>query len=231
MSVYIPNIGEKESIKAIIIAQAIILFLYKNQIIPDGNTIFETLEELPTGGGRGYAPKALSNVLLPDGAALAADKWQVAINSAGKAEGTYSNAEQSWTFQDADVADGNTVYGVGGYVLLIPFASGATEIKVGDTLTGETSLATAIVTGIAVTSGSWELGTAAGFMYVKTKNGTFQNDENLQVGGLTKAVSNTGATGDAHKRLLFVEALSEAIPIDTLGQKIGYTPKMTMSTA
>jgi len=50
------------------------------------------------------------------------------------------------------------------------------------------------------------------------------------VGGVTKAVSNTGAAGDAHKRLLFVEALSEAIKIDTLGQKIGYTPKLAMST-
>jgi hypothetical protein len=228
MSVYIPNVGEKEALKSILMQQALILGLFKNQVQPDGNTIFETLEQLPVGGGRGYAPKALTNDIVEG--ALAADKWGVSINAAGKAEGQYSNAEQVWTFQDADVADLNTVYGVFGYVLVLPFDAGSGAIKVGDTVAGQTSLATGIVTGIAVTSGSWDTNDAAGFAYIKTKTNVFQNDENLQVGGVTKAVCNTGATGDAHKRLLFVEALSEAIKIDTLGQKIGYTPKLSMST-
>lgn len=229
MSVYIPNVGEKEAIKAIAMQQALILGLYKNQIIPDGNTIFETLEEMPTGGGRGYANKALTNNIV-EGAAMA-DKWAISINSSGKAEAQYSDAEQQWTFLAPDVADGNTVYGVFGYVLVLPFDAGSSEIKVGDTVAGQTSLATGVVTGIAVMSGTWGGSNAAGLMYIKTKTGTFQDNENLQVSGVTKAVSNTGATGDAHKRLLFVEALSEAILIDTLGQKIGYTPKLTMSTA
>jgi len=228
MSVYIPNVGEKEAIKSILMQQALILGLYKNQIIPDGNTIFETLEELPTGGGRGYAAKVMTNDIV-EGASVA-DRWAISINSAGKAEGQYSNAEQQWTFLAADVADGNTVYGVFGYVLVLPFNAGSGEIKVGDTVAGQVSLATGVVTGIAVLSGAWGGSNAAGFMYIKNKTGTFQNGENLQVGGVTKAVSNTGATGDAHKRLLFVEALSEAITIDTLGQKIGYTPKLAMST-
>jgi hypothetical protein len=229
MSVYIPNVGEKEALKAILIQQAMILGLYKNQIIPDGNTIFDTLEEMPSGGGRGYASKAPANEIV-EGAA-AANKWAISINSAGKAEAQYSNAEQQWTFLQPDVDDGNTVYGVFGYVLVLPFDGGADEIKVGDAVNGQASGASGVVTGIAVMSGAWGTSNAAGFMYIKGKTGTFQNDENLQVGGVTKAVSNTGATGDAHKRLIFVEALSEVIPIDTLGQKIGYTPKLAMSTA
>jgi hypothetical protein len=229
MSVYIPNVGEKEALKSILMSQALILGLYKNQIIPDGNTIFETLEELPSGGGRGYAAKPLSNSIL-EGAPVA-DKWAVSINSAGKAEAQYGNAAQEWTFLQPDVNDGNTVYGVFGYVLVLPFDAGSQEIKVGDTVTGQSSGASGVVTGIAVMSGTWGTSDAVGFMYLKSKTGAFQNDENLQVGGVTKAVSNSGAGGDAHKRLLFVEALSEAIKIDTLGQKIGYTPKLTMSTS
>jgi len=229
MSVYIPNIGEKEAIKAILMQQAMVLGLYKSQVIPDGNTIFETLEDMPTGGGRGYAAKALTNNIV-EGAA-AADKWAISINSSGKAEAQYSNVPQEWVFQNPDVADGNTVYGIFGYVLVLPFTTGTGEIKVGDTVAGQTSLATGVVTGIAVMSGTWGGGNAAGFMYIKGKTGTFQNGENLQVSAVTKAVSSTGVTGDAHKRLLFVEALSEAITIDTLGQKIGYTPKLAMSTS
>jgi hypothetical protein len=227
MSVYIPNIGEKEAIKAILITEAIILGLFKNQIQADGNTIFDTLEELPSGGGRGYAAKELPNAIV-EGAAVA-DKWAVSLNSSGKAEAQYSNAPQEWIFQDPDVADGNTVYGVFGYVQVLPFDGGVTEIRVGDTVVGHTSAAQGVVTGIAVTYGTWAGGTAAGFAYIKTKTGTFQNDEELWVGAKV-AVSNTGSTGDAHKRLLFVEVLSEAITIDTLGQKIGYTPKLSMST-
>lgn len=228
-TIYIPNIGEKEALKCILMTQAIILGLYKNQVIPDGNTIFETLEEMPTGGGRGYAAKALTND-IKEGVAVA-DKWAITINSSGKAEAQYSNVPQVWTFQDPDVADENSVYGVFGYVNVIPFDGGVTEIKVGDTLVGHTSAAQGAVTGIAVTSGTWGSGDAAGFAYIKTKLGTFQNDEELWVSGAKVAVSNTGGTGDAHKRLIFVEALSESIVIDTLGQKIQHPPRLAMSTS
>jgi hypothetical protein len=226
MSVYIPNAGQKEALKSILMQQALILGLYKNQIIPDGSTIFAVLEELPTGGGRGYAPKAINNV-LKEGAA-AADLWAISINASGKAQAQYSNVPQEWTFQNADVADGNTFYGVFGYVLVVPFTTGSAAIKVGDTITGQSSGATGEVTGIAVTSGAWS-GTAAGFMYIKSKTGTFQDGENLQVAAATKAVSATG--GDAQKKLVFMEPLSEPITISQLGQTFDYTPLFTMGTA
>jgi hypothetical protein len=319
MSTYIPNIGEQEALKAILLQQAMVIGLYKNSVIPDGNTIFATLEEMPTGGGRGYAPKSLSNDLIVGSAV--ADKWAMSVNSSGKAEAVYDNATQDWTFQTADVADVNTVYGVFGYTLVLPFDAGAKEIKVGDTVKGATSAATGVVTGINITSGSWAAGTAAGNLYIKNQTGTFQDGENLYVAGeiatlvaaptaagdtysigdlfkiddatlagegavgvvltltgadnspvatigtvpgcggrnytvaagqdtqkitgggndaltvevatlatAAYAVTNTGATADSHKKLLFVEALTTPIAITTLGQIISYTPKLTMST-
>jgi hypothetical protein len=36
--------------------------------------------------------------------------------------------------------------------------------------------------------------------------------------------------GDSSKKLLFVESLTTPIPIITLGQKISYTPTLTLST-
>ncbi|MDI6752774.1 MAG: hypothetical protein QME78_00080 [Thermodesulfobacteriota bacterium] len=228
MAIYVPNVGEKELLKDILLTQALILGLYKNPIIPDGNTTFDTLEELPSGGGRGYAAKALSNVLIVS--AAAADKWFVSTNAAGKAEAQYSNAALEWVFAAADVADVNTVYGIFGYTLVLPFDAGSGEIRVGDTVTGLASGATGVATGVVLLSGAWS-GTAAGYLCIKTKTGTFQNDENLQVGGVTKAVSDTGATGDAHKKLVFVESFSGGQKIDTVGQKITYVPKITLATA
>lgn len=228
MSVYIPNQGELEALKAVLIAEAQILGLYKNQVLPDGNTIMDVLEEMPTGGGRNYAAKSLKNEISP---AAAADKWAVQINSQGKAEAAYGDAAQEWQFLAADVADGNTVYGAFAYTWLLPFDAGTGEIKVGDTVTGGTSGATGVVTMVQLTSGSWGGGNAAGWLCIKSKTGTFQNDEALQVGGVQKAASNTGATGDAHKKLLWLEAFSSGIAVNTTGQKIQYQPKLTMSSA
>jgi hypothetical protein len=169
MSVYIPNEAEKEALKAILLQQAMVLFLCKNQIQPDGNTVFATLEEMPTGGGRGYAPFVLTNNVKEG--VVVADKWAMMVNASGKAEATYSNATKVWTFLAPDVADVNTVFGVGGYFLILPFTTGAKEIKVGETI--KQGSATAIVTGVDLTSGSWAAGTAAGNLYLKMQTGTF----------------------------------------------------------
>jgi hypothetical protein len=37
--------------------------------------------------------------------------------------------------------------------------------------------------------------------------------------------------GDAHKRLLFVDAFNEGYAIDTVGMTVEYTPKISVSTA
>jgi hypothetical protein len=64
----------------------------------------------------------------------------------------------------------------------IAFTSGGTyEIAEGDTITGATSAATAVITRVVVTSGDWTTGDAAGYLYFASQTGTFQA-ENLNVG-------------------------------------------------
>lgn len=194
MGIYIPNTGEKEALKQIIKNNALVLGLYKNQVVPDGNTVFDTLEEMPTGGGRGYARIELSNDIIES--AVAADKWYMSLNSSGKAEAKYDDATttQDWTFAAADVADAYTVYGIFAFTWVIPFDAGAIEVKPGDTVKGVTSAATGVVTAVDVQSGTWGAGTAAGNIYIKTKTGTFQNDENICISGKIATIS-VGATG------------------------------------
>jgi hypothetical protein len=74
----------------------------------------------------------------------------------------------------------------------LPFNTGTAEIFVGNTITGQTSGATAtvvIVSGVATQAmtGTWGGGDAAGELFVTGITGVFQNGENLRVGGVTKA--------------------------------------------
>lgn len=64
----------------------------------------------------------------------------------------------------------------------IAFTSGGTyEIVDGNTITGATSGATAVVTRVVMTSGTWAGGNAAGWLVFASQTGTFQS-ENLNVG-------------------------------------------------
>ena len=168
-AVYISNEGEKEALKAILLQQAMTIGLYKNQIIPDGSTLFATLEELVTGASFGYAPKVLSNDVV-EGAAVA-DKWSILTNSAGKASAVYAAAAQEWTFLTPDVALLPTVYGVFGYCLVLPFTAGVFPIQVGDVL--RQGAVCAEVTAVNVISGSFAGGNAAGNIYLKRQSGVF----------------------------------------------------------
>jgi hypothetical protein len=62
----------------------------------------------------------------------------------------------------------------------LPFTSGSTEIRVGNTVTGETGGAAGYVCGVEVTGGSWSGGDAAGNLFLRRLSGTFQA-ENLKV--------------------------------------------------
>jgi hypothetical protein len=196
LSVYVPNEGEKEALKAILQTEALVVGLYKTAIIPDGNTTFLTLTEMPTGGGRGYVAKELTNDLVE--AALAANKWFIYTNALGKGEGAYHNAPLSWSFNAVDVADVNTVYGVFAYTWVLPFDNGSKEIKVGDTVQA-TGGATGIVTGVCVQSGTWAAGTAAGYLNIKTKTGTFADGEDIWVKGeISVLVAAPTVAGDTY---------------------------------
>lgn len=64
----------------------------------------------------------------------------------------------------------------------LSFTSGGTyEILEGDTITGATSAATAVITRVVLETGSWGAGTAAGRLIFASDTGTFQA-ENLNVG-------------------------------------------------
>lgn len=227
---YFPNIAELESLKCLLTSQAWRLGLYKNVLSPDGSMSMLQIQEMPAGGGRGYATKDLVNAIAE---ALTADKWYLSLNAAGKAEARYHNDWIIWTFNATDVGDGNTVFGAFAYVYVVPFDGGVGEIKVGDTVTGATSGATGVVTAVHLISGTWGGSDAAGYLVIKDKSATaFQNDEDLNVSAVKKAVSNTGTlyAGDAHKQLLFVDEFSEPKPITVSGQQVKYVPKFSQST-
>jgi hypothetical protein len=307
VSIYVPNVGELAMLQNIIGAEAIILGLYKTPITPDGNTTIDTLTPLTEAGG--YAPIPLPNDVCLD--SLTASKWYLSTDGNGRAAAQYNDVPVSWTFDSANVALAETAYGIYGYTIVLPFDTGSQEIKVGDKLKA-TSGATGIVTAVFLTAGSWGNGTAAGWLCLKTKTGTFQDSESIfkfgevsaisvvaggtgyavgdivsitQTGaagfkgvvsavtdgvvtavvivdggngyaaatglptthlsgsgddGLTLtittlassafAATNTGSAGDAIKKLLFLEAFTAGYLIDTVGQKITYVPKITLST-
>ena len=63
----------------------------------------------------------------------------------------------------------------------LTFTSGSEALKEGDTITGSTSLATATIDRVVLTSGSWADGDAAGKFIVSAQTGAFQA-ENLDEG-------------------------------------------------
>lgn len=71
--------------------------------------------------------------------------------------------------------------------LKISFTSGSGEIKVGHTLKGATSKATAVVMGVLLASGTWAAGTAAGTLVLdaNTYVGTFESENLYYVGSAT----------------------------------------------
>ena len=196
VSIYCPNESEKEALRSFLQNNGLVLGLYRNQAVPSGSTRLSDLTELTTGGGRGYARKELTTEMLAT--LRTASKWFITLNSLDKAEGQYDTGALTWTFNAVDVADGYTVYGVFAFTWVIPFDAGATEIKVGDTVKGGTSAATGIVTQVTVESGTWAAGTAAGYLNIKTKTGTWVDGENVLISGEIATIAVTaGGTGYA----------------------------------
>lgn len=72
------------------------------------------------------------------------------------------------------------------------FTSGGTsEVEVGDTLTGSSSAATAVVSSITLSSGSWAGTDAAGQFVLTSQSGTFQS-ETLNEGANTNVCNIVG---------------------------------------
>ena len=191
----LPNSGKMNRLISQLSRRTVQLGLYKNVVTPtDGSLTAYSLTEMPTSGGRGYAPMELARTI--NLSALAASQWYIALNSSGKAQAQYSNAALQWTMTSVEVGDANTPQGGFGYCWFLPFDGGAGEIRVGDHIKGGTTGATAVVTDVVLISGSWAAGTAAGYLYLETKSGSFQDDEAITLIGLIVALAvgaNAGA--------------------------------------
>lgn len=77
------------------------------------------------------------------------------------------------------------------------FDAGEGEISVGDTVEGGTSSATGEVIVVNVESGAWGTSDAAGYLVLFNLSGSYQNDEDLEVSSVKKAVAaNTEVEGE-----------------------------------
>jgi hypothetical protein len=76
----------------------------------------------------------------------------------------------------------------------LPFNAGTSAITVGQTVTGATSGATGVVSRVVIEDGFWSGSDAQGRLILSSSTGTFQNAENLQVGGVTRAIGAGAAT-------------------------------------
>jgi hypothetical protein len=214
LSVYIPTEGELEALRAILLHKPLVLGLFKVPILPDPSTVFTSLSEMPSGSNRAYAAKELTNELIDS--AIASAKWWMHINATMKAEGVYSNLPLTWTLNAYDLADGNTVYGVFAYIWVLPFTAGTQPIRKGDVIYQGTA-AWAEVADVDVVSGSWGAGTAAGYITLKRKNGTF-------VAGATLVNASRGtATGE-------IKVLTEAPVAAGTGYAVGDRFKILTGT-
>ena len=97
-------------------------------------------------------------------------------NAGGTAAAMYKSSGSGWT-----------AVSLGSELM---FDGGTGEIFDNQTVTGATSGATGVVKRVVLESGTWGAGTATGRLIFATITGTFQNNENLQVGGVTKAVAD-----------------------------------------
>lgn len=97
-----------------------------------------------------------------------------------------------------------------GVTYTLAFTSGSTEIEAGDTIEGATSGATALVQSIAVTSGTWAGGNAAGTLTLRRVTGTFQA-ENLDVGSSTNVATIAGAPTPADPVAATTASLADSI--------------------
>ena len=125
---------------------------------------------------------------------------------------TYQGAVYAWRDNAGGTAGQMWLATVSGWVQrtfgqTLYFTSGATEFEEETTVTGQTSGATGTIKRVILHDGAWS-GTASGYLVLSGVTGTFQNAENLQVGGVTYAVAsgtNTAITLPAGGKYRAVE--------------------------
>lgn len=133
--------------------------------------------------------------------ALAADDYRASIQAvpgSGPVRGVayYDGKIFAWRNNAGGTAQGIYMSTAGGWAAINPgiemkFDAGALAIAEGVTVTGATSGATAVVRRVVLEDGAWG-GTslASGRLIFASVTGTFVDNENLQVGGVTHATVN-----------------------------------------
>lgn len=139
------------------------------------------------------------------------------------------NSDVRWAQQAAVIGNitisatsGGTLTIDGTTVWWIPYDGGTSTVPaIGDTITGATSSASGecigVFTGYAVApSAGGGAMPATGYIKLRSKSGTFQDNENLQVAGVTKAVVNS-STGGMRGWLHIVGEEASTITLPRLG--------------
>lgn len=116
---------------------------------------------------------------------LAGSVYAIRNNAGNTAAVLHKATTSGWTTQDLGRE--------------LDFTSGSEEPSVGDTLSGATSSATAVVQQVILTSGTWAGGDAAGRVIVNGQSGTFQsenldNDDTTTANVMTIAANSTANT-------------------------------------
>lgn len=165
---------------------------------------------------------------LQDGSPIAADDAEytylasndyradiLAVPGSGQIRGVWVYNDITYAFRDNVGGTAGNMWksSAGGWVQIafgneIQFSGAVAQIFDGNTITGGTSGATAVVTRAMLRSGSWT-SAGVGTLIINAIIGTFQNGEELRVGGVKKAVSASLATAITRLpggRLEFVNA-------------------------
>ena len=104
------------------------------------------------------------------------------------------------------------------------FDSGGTaEISAGDTITGQTSGAQALVISVSLASGTWAGGDADGTFILRRLKGIFSNNEEIKVGAVTGMATVDGTQSGQDCNALAGGGLSDAMTF--------YTGSITMPEA
>lgn len=153
----------------------------------------------------GGAPTALLNAQYLN---LAADKYRAdigAVPGSGSILGVHRYSDNSKVYAFRNNAGGTAaemyVESASGWTKValgkeLAFTSGGTtEIEDGDTITGATSGATAVVARVVLEAGSWAAGTAVGRFIFASQTGTFQA-EDINVGASTNLATIAGNSSD-----------------------------------
>jgi hypothetical protein len=80
------------------------------------------------------------------------------------------------------------------YDVILDFHQGTSELTIGATLTGQTSLATADIDEVTVTSGGWLTGDAAGVLSLTNVSGSFEDSETIADDATPGSATGSGTT-------------------------------------